>query len=158
ILEPTLCETLEQSEVVPCLFETLMRAVEGTRIVPWLASEVRTEADATRYRFRLRPGLRFHDGRRLTTRDVRASWERLLLTETVTRWLLARIRGARRLIPGETTDLEGFHIVSPDEFYVDLEKPVAFFPAVVSYAPTAILPEGTSEIGTSLSESVVGTG
>jgi ABC-type transport system substrate-binding protein/serine/threonine protein kinase len=157
-LDPAQCETLEQSEVVPCLFETLTRALEGTRIAPWLASEIVVENDARRYRFRLRPGLRFHDGRRVTTRDVRASWERLLLAETVNRWLLAPIRGARRLISGETTDLEGFHIVSPNEFYVDLEKPVAFFPAVISYAPTSILPEGTGEMGAGEKQNVIGTG
>ncbi len=77
---PPLCETLEHSEVAPSLFETLTRALDGTRIVPWIASEVLTENDGRRYRFRLRPGVRFHDGRRLTARDVRSSWERLLLT------------------------------------------------------------------------------
>ena len=96
-LDPALCETLEHSEVSPSLFETLTRALEGTRIVPWIASEVLTESDGAQYRFRLRPGVRFHDGRRLTARDVRFSWERLLMTETVNRWLLSPIRGAPRL-------------------------------------------------------------
>jgi ABC-type transport system substrate-binding protein len=160
-LDPALCETLEHSEVSPSLFETLTRALDGTRIVPSLASEVLTESDGKRYRFRLRPGVRFHDGRRLTARDVRSSWERLLMTPTVNRWLLSPIRGARRLIAGETTDLEGFHILSPSEFFIDLEKPVAFFPAVISYAPTAILPEGTGAVGATAdkgAEGAVGTG
>ncbi len=156
-LDPTRCETLEHSEVSPSLFETLTRAVDGTRIVPWIASEVLTEDNAKRYRFRLRPGVRFHDGRRLTTRDVRFSWERLLTTQTVNRSLLSPIRGAMRIIDGETTALEGFHIVSPSEFFVELDKPVAFFPAVISYAPTAILPEGTGSVGTT-TEGFVGTG
>ncbi len=156
-LDPALCETLEQSEVGPCLFETLTRALDGTRIVPWIASEVLTESDGRRYRFRLRPGVRFHDGRRLTTRDVRHSWERLLLTPSVSRWLLAPIRGARRIIDGATADLEGFHIVSPTEFFIDLEKPVAFFPAAIAYTPAAILPEGTGVIGAT-AEGAVGTG
>ena len=157
-IDPALCETLEHSEVSPSLFETLTRALDGTRIVPSVASEVLTESDGRRYRFRLRPGVRFHDGRRLTARDVRFSWERLLMTETVNRWLLSPIRGARRIIAGETTDLEGFHIVSPSEFFIDLEKPVAFFPAVISYAPTAILPEGTATVGATAEEGAVGTG
>jgi len=157
-LDPTLCETQEHSEVAPSLFETLTRAIDGTRVVPWIASEVLTEDGGRRYRFRLRPGIRFHDGRRLTTRDVRASWERLLTTESVNRWLLSPIRGARRIIAGEATDLEGFHIVSPTEFFIELEKPVAFFPAVVSYAPTAILPEGTGGVGATAAEGAVGTG
>jgi ABC-type transport system substrate-binding protein len=157
-IDPVLCETQEQSEVEPSLFETLTRALEGTRIVPWLASEVLTENDGRRYRFRLRPGVSFHDGRRLTARDVRSSWERLLLTPNVNRWLLAPIRGAKRLLDGEATDLDGFHIVSPAEFFIDLDKPVSFFPAVISYTPTAIVPEGTGAIGASLREGAVGTG
>ncbi len=156
-LDPAFCETQEAAEVVPCLFETLTYAVDGTRIVPWLASEVLTENDGRRYRFRLRPGVRFHDGRRLTARDVRHSWERLLLAQGVTRWQLAPIRGARRLIDGETTDLDGFHIVSPTEFFIDLEKPVSYFPAVVSYTATAIVPEGTGAIGSG-ALGAVGTG
>src|SRR5262249_8368531 len=124
----------------------------------WLAAEIVTENDGSRYRFRLRPGVRFHDGRRLTARDVRYSWERLLLTESVNRWLLSPIVGARRLIEGGTRDLEGFRIVSPSEFVVDLEKPVAFFPAVISYTPTAVVPEGTGGAGAAPDEELVGTG
>ncbi len=157
-IDPALCETLEHSEVSPSLFETLTRALDGTRVVPWIASEVVTESDGRRYRIRLRPRVRFHDGRRLTARDVRFSWERLLAKPTVNRWLLSPIRGARQIIDGEATDLEGFHIVSPTEFFIDLEKPVAFFPAVISYAPTAILPEGTGAVGTTADEGAVGTG
>ena len=157
-LDPALCETQENSEVAPSLFETLTRALDGTRIVPWLASEVLTENGGRRYRFRLRPGVLFHDGRRVTTRDVRHSWERLLLSASVNRWLLLPVRGAKRVIAGETTDLEGFHIVSPSEFFIDLEKPVAFFPAVITYTPTAIVPEGTGAMGASAQEGVIGTG
>ncbi len=157
-IDPALCETQEQSEVGPCLFDTLTRALEGTRIVPWLASEVLTENDGKRYRFRLRPGVRFHDGRRLTARDVRSSWERLLASDSVNRWLLSHIRGAGRLLDGTARDLDGFHIVSPTEFFVDLETPVAFFPAVISYTPTAVVPEGTGPIGSAMREGAIGTG
>src|SRR5262249_51766238 len=107
-IDPVACETKEQTEVVPSIFETLTRALQGARIVPWLASEVVAEAEGRRYRFRLRPGVSFHDGRRLTARDVRYSWERLLANPSVNRWLLSPIRGARRILDGETTDLEGF--------------------------------------------------
>jgi ABC-type transport system substrate-binding protein len=157
-LDPVLCETQEQSDVGPSMFEALTRAIGGTRIVPWLASEIQPEADGRRYRFRLRPGLRFHDGRRLTARDVRFSWERLLTSSSVNRWLLSPVQGAKKIFDGQATDLEGFHIVSPTEFFVDLEKPVAFFPAVISYTPTAVLPEGTGAVGSGPNESAVGTG
>ncbi len=158
-LDPSLTVTVEQADALPSVFETLTWAVEGTRIMPWLASEVLMENDGARYRFRLQPGVRFHDGRRLTARDVRHSWERLLLNrESESRWVLAVIQGARRLLDGEATDLAGFHIVSPAEFFVDLEKPVPFFPAMISYAATAIVPEGTTSIGASAREGAIGTG
>ena len=48
--------------------------------------------------------------------------------------------------------------MSPTEFVVDLDKPVPFFPAMISYAATAILPEGTGAVGASLREGAVGTG
>src|SRR5262249_28653200 len=51
-----------------------------------------------------------------------------------------------------------FHIVSPTEFFVELDEPVAFFPAVIAYTPTAVIPEGTGAIGASWREGAVGTG
>ncbi len=158
-LDPSLTVTVEQADTLPSLFETLTFAAEGTRITPWLASEFLMENDGTRFRFRLRPGVRFHNGRRLTARDVRHSWERLLLNRgSESRWFLAVIQGSQRLLDGEATDLTGFHIVSPMEFFVDLDKPVPFFPAMISYASTAIVPEGTGSIGATAREGVVGTG
>ena len=158
-LDPSLIVTVEQAEALPCVYETLTWAVEGTRIIPWLASEVLMENGGTRYRFRLQSGVRFHNGRRLTARDVRHSWERLLLNkESESRWVLGVIQGASRLLDGQATDLSGFHILSPGEFTVDLEKPVPFFPAMISYAATAIVPEGTAAIGRSPREDAIGTG
>ena len=140
-LEPSLCATVEQTEVLPSIFETLTRATQDARIVPWLASEVTPEAEGMRFRFRLRPGVRFHDGRRLTARDVRHSYERLLANrESESRWFLSPVRGAKRILSGEASDLEGFRILSPSEFVIELEKPMSFFPALISYGATAIVP------------------
>ncbi len=158
-LDPSFSTTQEDAEVLPCVFETLTFAVQGTRIVPGLASQILAENGGTRFRFRLRSGVRFHDGRRLGARDVRYSFERLLSnTQNSSRWLLSPIRGARRLLEGASTDLEGFHIVSPTEFFIDLDKPVSFFPAVVSYSAAGILPEGSDVTGPSWRDGIVGTG
>jgi ABC-type transport system substrate-binding protein len=150
--------TFEQAETIPLVFETLTRDVEGGRVVPWLASDVVPEDAGTRFRFRLRRGLRFHDGRGLSARDVRYSFERLLQKGTSGRFLLAPIRGAQKLIDGKASDLEGFHIVSPSEFVIELEKPLSFFPVLVSWPGAGILPEGTGTIGESWRKGCIGTG
>ena len=158
-LEPAIATTAEQSEALASIYETLTKATQDARIVPWLASEIVPEAEGVRYRFRLRPGVRFHNGRPLTARDVRHSYERLLSNrESESRWFLSPVRGAGRLLSGEATDLEGFRILSPSEFVIELEKPVSFFPALISYPATAIVPEGTRSIGSTLREGAVGTG
>ena len=144
---------------MPLVFEPLTRDVEGGRVVPWLASEVIPEEGGARFRFRLRRGVRFHDGRALSARDVRFSFERILQKGTSGgRFLLAPIRGAQSLLDGKASDLEGFHIVSPSEFVIELEKPLAFFPVLVSWPGAGILPEGTGAIGESWRKGCIGTG
>jgi ABC-type transport system substrate-binding protein len=156
--DPTTMGTFEQAETMPLVFETLTRDLEGGRVIPWLASEVIPEDGGARFRFRLRRGVRFHDGRGLSARDVRYSFERLLQKGTSGRFLLAPIRGAQNLIDGRASDLEGFHIVSPSEFVIELEKPLSFFPVLVSWPGAAILPEGTGAIGESWRKGCIGTG
>jgi ABC-type transport system substrate-binding protein len=156
--DPTTMGTFEQAETIPLVFETLTRDLEGGRVVPWLASEVIPEDGGARFRFRLRRGVRFHDGRALSARDVRYSFERLLQKGTSGRFLLAPIRGAQSLIDGKASDLEGFHIVSPSEFVIELEKPLSFFPVLVSWPGAGILPEGTGAIGDSWRKGCIGTG
>ncbi|HKC25755.1 MAG TPA: ABC transporter substrate-binding protein, partial [Thermoanaerobaculia bacterium] len=76
-LDPALMNTIDQAETISSVFETLTRSIDG-RLVPWLAEQFDVESDGRRYRFKLRRGVRFHDGRPLTARDVRFSFERIL--------------------------------------------------------------------------------
>ncbi len=141
------------------IFQTLTRQAEGARIVPWLASEFQAEEGGRRFRFRLREDVRFHDGRRMTSRDVRYSFEHLLQNaEGPSRSLYFSIRGAKALANGETSVLEGFRILSASEFTIDLDEPVSFFPALLAYLSAAIIPEGSEKFMGSWREGCVGTG
>lgn len=158
-LDPALTGTIEESDVFPNVFETLTRGVGGSKIVPWLAAEVRSEEGGRRYRFRLRDDVRFHDGRRLTARDVRYSLERLLQSaDSGARGLFSPIRGAKSLLNGEAGDLVGLRIHSASELTIELEEPVSFFPALLSYDAAAILPEGGDVSGGNAQTGCVGTG
>ncbi|HEY6121697.1 MAG TPA: ABC transporter substrate-binding protein, partial [Pyrinomonadaceae bacterium] len=157
-LDPSLAKSVEDAEVLPNIFETLTRDVGEARIVPWLANDFTAEQGGKRYRFRLRDDVRFHDGRKLTSRDVRYSFERLLLNpESIGRFFYSPIRGAKALLNGEESDLAGFRIHSAEEFTIELEEPVSFFPALISYHAAAIVPEGSDRFGGKWEDSV-GTG
>lgn len=158
-LDPSLASTVEDAEILPSIFETLTYDVGGARIVPWLANDFTAEQGGKSYRFRLRDDVRFHDGRKLTARDVRYSFEKLLLNpESIGRHFYSAIRGAKALINGEQTDLTGFRIHSSDEFTIELDEPIATFPALISYHAAAIVPEGSDKFGNSWQEGSVGTG
>lgn len=158
-MDPAVVSTVVQSEVLPTVFENLTREADGARIVPWLASEFQAEEGGRRFRFHLREDVRFHDGHRLTARDVRYSFERFLQSQlSESRWLLSPIRGARDLLSGEAQSLEGFKILSSSEFTIDLEKPISFFPAILAYPAAAIIPEGSNSFDGSWRDGCVGTG
>jgi peptide/nickel transport system substrate-binding protein/oligopeptide transport system substrate-binding protein len=158
-LDPSLMTTSEQGEVLPNIFETLTREVGEARIVPWLAAGFSVEEGGKRYRFRLREDVRFHDGRRLTARDVRYSFEWLLQNpESLGRLFYSPIRGAKALINGEARDLIGFRIITANEFTIELDEPVSFFPALISYPVAAIIPEGSDPSSEGWQEDCVGTG
>jgi len=158
-LDPRLTTHVDQAEIVACVFETLTRVTEGARVVPWLASQINVDDGGKRYRFRLRDGVRFHDGRRLTTRDVRFTFERVLTTpECEFRQLLAPIRGAGAVLEGKTKELEGFEIHSSSEFSIHLDATVPFFPSILSHLGLAIVPEGIDFEARSYRDGCAGTG
>ena len=159
-LDPSLAGTVEDAEVLPSVFETLTRDLGGARIGPWLAASFTSEQGGKRFRFRLRDDVRFHDGRKVTARDVRYSLERLLLNKenAGSRFTYAAIRGAKALLNGELLDLVGFRIHSAEEFTIELEEPMSFFPALLSYHAAAVIPEGSDKFGNSWQDGSVGTG
>jgi ABC-type transport system substrate-binding protein len=158
-LDPSTAVSSAAAEVTSLIFERLTAIDEHGVVVPWLAAEWRPLAGGRQYYFRLREGVSFHGGRRLTSRDVRSSFERGLLAQRsapVSPFLA--IAGAGRIIAGRATGLSGFHIETPDEFVLELEQPLSFFPAMLSSPMAAILPEGTTSLGASWKEGCSGTG
>lgn len=158
-LDPLHSRFVESVEITPNIFETLTRIEEGAQVVPWLAESVESEQDGRRFRLRLRPQVRFHDGRRLTARDVRYSFERALkVTNERLPFPFLPIRGAKELRQGRADVLRGLHIVSPSELIIDLDEPLPIFPTLLAFPSAAIVPEGCKTFDTSWRQGCLGTG
>lgn len=158
-LDPAALVLNSQGFTLATVFETLTLATEGARIVPWLAASFEPEDGATKFHFQLRSDVRFHNGRRLTARDVRFSFEHLLLSSvSAYRNFLSPIRGSKEILNGQTTELKGFRILSSTEFLIELDEPLPFFPALLAFTVASIIPEGTDKFQGTWKDGCVGTG
>jgi len=155
-LEPCRGRVLEYFEVTSNLFETLMRLDRGASPIPWLAESVEPRRGGQEYRVILRPEIRFHDGRPLTVRDVRYTFEQVLRSPFY--YLLNSVRGAADFRAARRGDLEGFQIESDRAFSIELEEPVAFFRAILSTPGLAIVPEGGQPFSGNWTNGCAGTG
>ncbi len=69
-------------EVVKSIYDTLVDVDPQGNLIPGLAESWEASEDGLRWTFHLRKGVKFHNGRKLTSADVKASFERILDPET----------------------------------------------------------------------------
>ena len=114
---------------------------EGAEIRPELAEGWEVLEQGRHYRFHLRKGVRFHNGRPFEARDVYASFRRLLLPENKSSgsWIMRHVRGAEDVINGKTRDLSGVVVTDPHTLDIYLDQPVAFFIALLSMHECGII-------------------
>lgn len=155
-LDPLDAIYVDRAEVVPNVFETLTKIGDSARIVPGLAAEFRSEDHGRRFFFRLRPDVRFHDGRQLSAVDVRYTFERLLRRSSHVG--LSSLRGARSFQAGESEEIAGLQIVSRSELIFELDEPMPFFPILLCRPAFGVVAEGTEHFQDSWRHGCIGTG
>ena len=138
------------------LYETLTAYDTALQLQPALAASWEVAADGRRVVFHLRPNLTFSDGSPLTAQDVVGSWLRLIdpahpspLVE-----LILDVTGARAYVSGQSTDPGSVGLrANGSDVEVDLERPSADFPAIVSapifgvVPPAALMRTGRAAFG-----------
>lgn len=75
-LDQMTSNTISTRNIAMNMFEALMTRDENNNPILDLAESMEESQDRLTYTFRLRPGIKFHNGKPLTTADVVASWDR----------------------------------------------------------------------------------
>ena len=121
---------------------TLVRYGEGAELIPDLAERWEVLEQGLVYRFHLRRGVRFHNGRVVEARDVYESFLRLLLPEmkSTGAWILLSVRGASDVLEGKTRTLAGFVTRDAHTFDIQLTEPMAFFLSLMTMHECGIVP------------------
>ncbi len=125
-----------------CVHATLVQFGEGAELVPGLAERWEVLEQGHLYRFHLRRGARFHNGRAVEARDIHDSFFRLLNPESRSQstWILRGVRGSADVTSGKARTLAG--VVARDTHTVDisLEEPIAFFLSLLTMHELGIVP------------------
>lgn len=128
--------SLSAYEYLGAIYNRVVRLDREGTTVPDLATDWSANADATVWDFRLRSGVRFHDGRDLTSRDVRYTFEHILDPDTASPQAGALDQVAH--IEAVDTTTVRFRLSSPN----------AEFPSLLTAYQCYVIPEDSaSDIG-----------
>jgi ABC-type transport system substrate-binding protein len=161
-LDPAIGYDWQNWSMIKSLFDGLMDYAPGTtELVPDLAESYEISDDGTVFTFKLRPGVKFHNGRELTAEDVKYSIERVVNPETQSpgAGFFASIAGFDEMSAGDATSLSGITVVDPLTVRVELSRPDATFLHVMAINFAHVVPkEAVEEFGEDFGKNPVGSG
>jgi peptide/nickel transport system substrate-binding protein len=126
-LDPHFSTSISTRNIAMHIFEQLVTRDENNDVIPELAENWQESEDGLTYTFKIRSGVKFHNGKELTSADVKASYERYK------RMALAKVTLA---------GVQTMEAPDPHTFVMKLEKPIPVFLDELSafVVPIAILP------------------
>jgi len=145
LLDPHIGTATFSKRFFDLVYNGLVRLDENSAVAPELAESWDISDDGKVYTFQLRKGVKFHNGKEMTSEDVKASYERILDPETGS--------------PARSFYADVVAIATPDPHTVvfTLDKPNAALLALMASPNAAIVPKEMLEAG-DLSVEAVGTG
>lgn len=113
---------------------TTVDPVTGS-VKPGIAASWTLAPDAKKVTFKIRPGLRFRNGREVSAADFVTSFSRFAspTSGSSQHFFFEKVVGYQDLRSGRSTSLAGVKAVDATTLDVDLSEPFAEFPAIVSH-------------------------
>ena len=143
-LDPAIGYDWQNWSMIRSLFDGLMDYVPGTTdLRPGLAETYEISEDGLTYTFKLRAGVKFHNGREMTAEDVKYSLDRVTLpaTQSPGSGFFGAIKGYDAMVGGTATNLEGVTVVDPLTVKIELSRPDATFLHVMAINFSAVVPK-----------------
>jgi oligopeptide transport system substrate-binding protein len=149
-IDPAAQGDIASANVAAQVFESLTAFDANLVLRPAIAASWNISADGREVAFHLRPGISFSDGSPITAADVVRSWLRIIdpAAPSPLSALMLGVTGARAHLSGTETDPAKVGIrASGSDVIVDLDRPGADFPSIVSGATFAVLPPQSCAAG-----------
>lgn len=147
-LDPAFVKDLYEGIVSGFLYSGLVQFGNGKEIEPALAQSWAVSADGKEYRFQLRSNAKFSNDKPVTSDDIRYSFTRIFLPETVSqrKWVLDRIVGAQDVIDGKTKVLSGLETPTSDTVIIKISQAYEPFLQMLAMPTAVIIPDGSAGV------------
>lgn len=125
-----------------------------------LAESMEVAEDVKTYRFAIKKGVKFHNGRELTARDFKFTWERASSPELGS-WVggfLASVTGHADFVSGTATDIAGIEVIDDHTIELQLDRPDVTIPGVLAVPPFYALPSDEVQAAGESFSFTMGTG
>ncbi|HEY7911639.1 MAG TPA: ABC transporter substrate-binding protein [Blastocatellia bacterium] len=122
---------IPSARVMQLIYDTLVTKSEDFEFVPWLAERFVESTDQKSFTFHLRPGVTFHDGRPLTSADVKYTFASILDPAT------------KSPIRGSVEKIES--IETPDPLTVIFRAREPFYTFIGNLPAIGIIPAGAGD-------------
>ena len=161
-LDPAIGYDWQNWSMIKSLYDGLMDYAPGTTdLRPGLAESYEISEDGKVFTFKLREGVKFHNGREMTAEDVKYSLDRVTnpKTQSPGAGFFASIAGFDAISNGETETLEGVKVIDPLTVEITLSRPDATFLHVMGLNFAAVVAkEAVEEAGADFGKTAMGTG
>jgi len=161
-LDPAIGYDWQNWSMIKSLFDALMDYEPGTtELVPDLAESYEVSDDGLVYTFKLRPGVKFHNGREMTAADVKYSLDRAVnpKTQSPGAGFFGSIEGFDAASGGDADGLSGVEVLDDHTVRISLSRPDATFLHVMALNFASVVPkEAVEEHGADFGTNPVGTG
>lgn len=162
-LDPAIGYDWQNWSIIKSLFGGLMDYEPGTtNLVPNLAVELpEISDDGMDFTFKLRSGVKFHNGREMTADDVKYSIERTVnpKTQSPGAGFFAMIDGFDAASAGDVSTISGIEVVDATTIVFHLSRPDATFLHVMAINFSFVVPkEEVEKYGEDFGKNPVGTG
>jgi ABC-type transport system substrate-binding protein len=130
------------------LYDGLVSIGPNLTPIPGLAEYWKAEDDGRRTVFYLRKGSRFHNGRVITSEDVKYSFERLLRPDVASpffEYFLTRVAGAREFREGKASEVSGFLTPAAEVFEIHWISPFSAALPLLGLSFAKVLPKDLVE-------------
>ncbi|CAH1692519.1 putative D,D-dipeptide-binding periplasmic protein DdpA [Hyphomicrobiales bacterium] len=143
-LDPHISTALNSELMFQMVYSGLLKVNNAMAVEPDIATAWKVSDDGLVYTFTLRDGVKFHNGRPVTSDDVVYSFNRIL--------------GAKGAFSARFSDIKSIENPDPRTVVFTLKRPFAPFLSVLATTKAAIVPKEAVEQNGDLQKVMVGTG